>query len=115
MQSCDLDATGPDVGGLGTTTPTHALHLPPVRLPPLYKLVPSDGTGLALVSPELDAPPNLFGDPSRPAGLVDCAIDRLDLIPSLRRHDFRQVRRAERLLVRRRGCRSGGGGGGVGR
>ena len=71
--------------------------------------MPSDGTGLALVSPELDAPPDLFGDPSRPSGLVDRAIDRLDLIPSLSGHDFRQVRRAERLLVRRRGFRFGGG------
>ena len=67
--------------------------------------MPGDGTGLALVSSEFDAPPDLFGDPSRPTGLVDRAIDRFDLIPSLSGHDLGQVRRVECLLGSRRGCR----------
>ena len=104
---------GPDVMILNHTrsSPAHPrpLYLPTVRFPPLHKLVPGDGTGLALVSPEFDAPPNLFGDPSRPTGLMDRAIDRFNLIPSLSGHDFRQVRGAERLLIGRRGCRFGGG------
>ena len=85
------------------------LHLPAVRFPPLHKLVPGDGTRLALVSSELDAPPDLFGDPSRPTGLVDRAIDRFDLVPSLSGHVLRQVRRVERFLGGRGGCVFGAG------
>lgn len=83
---------------------SHPLHLSAVRLSPLHELVPSHGTRLTLVSSEFDAPPDLFGDPSRPAGLMDRAIDRLDLVPSLSGHNLRQVRSVERLLVGRRGC-----------
>ena len=111
MESWDLDVMGPDVVALNhsRSSPAHPLYLSTVRLPPLYKLVPGDSTGLTLVSPELDAPPDLFGDPSRPAGLMDRAIDSFDLIPSLSGHDFGQVRSAERLLIGRRGCRFGSG------
>ena len=79
------------------------LHLPAIRLSPLHELVPGDGTRLTLVSSELDAPPDLFGDPSRPTGLVDRAINRFDLIPSLSGHDLRQIRRVERFLGSRGG------------
>ena len=86
---------------------SHPLHGPTIRLPPLHKLVPSDSTRPTLVSPQLDAPPNLFGDPSRPSGLVDRAIHRLDLIPPLGGHDFRQIRSIERLPVISRRSRFG--------
>ena len=83
------------------------LYLPAARLPPLCKLVPSDSARLTLVSPELDTPPNLFGDPSRPAGLMDRAIDRFDLVPSLSGHDFGQVRSVEHFPIRYRGRQHG--------
>jgi len=95
---------GPRRNGSRCGFQAHPLHLPTVRLPPLHKVVPSYGAGLTLVSPEFDAPPDLFGDPSRPTGLMDRAIDRFDLIPSLSGHDLRQVRSTERLLIVRRGC-----------
>ena len=92
MESWDLDAMGPPFGCGGcrtTAAPSLSLlYLPAVRLSPLHKLGPSNGTRLALVSSELDTPPDLFGDPSGPTSFMDRAIDRLDLVPSLRGHDL---------------------------
>jgi len=54
-----------------------------VYLPPLDVLVPSDALRAALVPLQLDTAAQILGYPMPPPGLMDSAVDGLDLVPSL--------------------------------
>lgn len=54
-----------------------------VFLSPEEVIVPSYAAFAALVSLQLDTPPDIFSYPTPPTRLVDGAIDGLDLVPSL--------------------------------
>lgn len=66
-----------------------------VKAAPLDVFVPPDGALPALVPPHVEAAAEVLRDGAAPPGLLDRAIDGVDLVPALLWRDLREIRRGE--------------------
>ena len=70
---------------------------------PLNVLIPTHCTGFALVPAQSNTAPEIFRDMPSPTRLVNCAINGLDLIPTLVWDDIGKISRRKVLSAHQAG------------